>query len=300
MDKSPVLITGSHGLLGSAVRTLLQAEGYEARCLDAAASEPNSKGDILDLDVVSSRLRGCKGVVHLAGVSRVMWGELDPPKCMQLNFHATEQLCRLAADAGCGWFFFASSREVYGNVSNPPVTEDAPLCPINVYGVSKARAEEAVSRRNTPNFKTAIGRFSNVFGSARDHKDRVVPALMQAAMSDGVMRLDDRRSTFDFTFIDDVARGLVALIKRLDDRLDTPPIHFVSGVPTTLARLASMCQAICGVEPREVDAAGRSYDVPTFWGCGARARHLLGWSHEHDLADALAIYRKRLTEEFGR
>src|SRR5207237_7735748 len=102
-------------------------------------------GDIVDLAAVQRAVEGCDGIVHLAAVSRVAWGEEDPPRCHRTNVDGTVNVIDAArGSARKPWLLFASSREVYGDAGLDPVREEAPMAPVNVYGRTKAEAENRV------------------------------------------------------------------------------------------------------------------------------------------------------------
>jgi UDP-glucose 4-epimerase len=71
-----------------------------------------------------------------------------------------------------------------------PVPESAPHKPANVYGASKAAAEDALSAhiRNVTDsgdkdLNAIFLRFSNVYGSSADHRERLIPAIMTNALA---------------------------------------------------------------------------------------------------------------------
>lgn len=290
----PILVTGSEGLIGTELIRQLGRGGHESIGFDLRAKDIRVRGDILDERTVRDRLAGCEGVVHLAAVSRVKSGEAEPELCMRTNFEGTSALVRFAKEAGCKWFLYASSREVYGRCDRLPATENSPILPVNVYGVSKARAEEVVRSANSSSFSTGIARFSNVFGDARDHIDRVVPAFMRGALTGGAIRLDGPDSLFDFTFVDDVVEGVIRYVDKLRQGKMCVPLHFVSENPTSLHQLAEYCREICGRTTVDYYAPARTYDVSKFWGDGANARCEIGWTHSTSLFDSLSVFRDRL------
>ena len=53
-------------------------------------------------------------------------------------------LAAAASASSRPWVLFASSREVYGEPRELPVSEDAPFLAINTYGRSKVRGEQLV------------------------------------------------------------------------------------------------------------------------------------------------------------
>jgi nucleoside-diphosphate-sugar epimerase len=187
------------------------------------------------------------------------------------------------------WLIFASSREVYGQPDVLPANEDSPLRPVNIYGSSKVEGERLVTEAQRAGLRACIIRLSNVFGSTTDHADRVVPAFARAAAFGAEMRVDGLDHTFDFTHLDDVTRGIVALIELLGStESPPPPIHFVSGRPTTLGELAILAARIGQSGSVARSAPPRDFDVARFFGDPSRAKSLLGWQPLVGLEDGLA------------
>lgn len=289
---SRILITGSHGLVGAAMTSLLTSAGHHVRSLDLRAPEHDGRDDVLDLRAVEAAVAECDGILHLAAVSRVIWGERDPALCRATNEGGTRNVLRAAlAPSRRPWIVFASSREVYGEPDALPVREDAPLRPVNVYGETKIAGERLLEEARGAGLATAIVRLSNVYGSVHDHADRVVPAFARSALTGEPLRIDGADHTFDFTHIDDTARGIAAVIDALqagERRL--PPIHFLTGTPTTLGELAAAAVDLAGSASLLVHAPPRSYDVARFYGDPSRARTLLGWRPRVPLRDGLAHF----------
>ena len=67
-----------------------------------------------------------------------------------------------------------------------------------------------------------------------------------------------------------------------------PPIHLVTGRPTTLGQLANMAIEIAGSDSPIHHAPPRNFDVAMFHGSPARARALLDWLPYISLEDGLA------------
>lgn len=292
-----ILITGSSGLVGCALRDALQEQGLVVDGLDLRGYGPEA-GDIRDRARVEQAVRGCDGVVHLAAVSRVIWGERDPELCWDTNVNGLANVLRAAsAQDRPPWVIFASSREVYGQPDTLPVTEDAPLCPVNIYGRSKAEGERLIAEARRDGLRAATVRLSNVYGSTSDHADRVVPAFARAAVLGRALRIDGADHTFDFTHQDDVASGLAALIALLRSGAEAPPpIHFLTGQPTTLGKLARLAVEVAGSGSPLLPAPPRSFDVAQFYGSPERARSLLGWAPRVSLREGLT----RLINGFRR
>jgi nucleoside-diphosphate-sugar epimerase len=274
-----ILVTGSSGLIGAALSSALSARGYDVRAMDIRKQPAADKrGDVRDFEQVLDGVSGCRGIIHLAAVSRVAWGERDPQRCQAVNVQGTANVIRAALTGPTRpWIVFASSREVYGEPASLPVSEDHPLRPMNVYARSKARGEELMDQAREAGLATATVRFSNVYGSVHDHADRVVPAFCRGAAAGGELVVCGLEHVFDFTHLKDTVRGLFAIVQALEDGETLPAIHLVSGVGTTLAQLAALANRAGGQRARIVDAPERDYDVARFVGDPERAQRLLGW-----------------------
>jgi UDP-glucose 4-epimerase len=284
-----ILITGSCGLVGRAMSRALAREGYLVRGFDPVAPTTFDRGDVRDAHGIRAALEGIDGVLHLGAVSRVVWGQRDPEHCHATNVEGTRNVLAAAATASSRpWVVVASSREVYGQASSLPVTEDAPRQPMNVYARSKLAAEEIAQAAARDGVRVAVVRLSNVYGCALDHRDRVVPAFTRAAADGTTIRVEGADRLYDFTHIDDVARGLTSLVHLLDASMSPPPIHFVSGTGTTLGELAGLVSDIANTRCDITPAPPRDYDVARFVGDPARAEELLGWRAAVPLRDGLA------------
>ena len=290
-----ILVTGSSGLVGISLVSALERSGRSVRRLDLRPRAQGEPGDVRDEAAVRRMVTGCAGVIHLAAVSRVVWGERDPEGCWDTNVRGTRNVLEAAWLATPRpWVVFSSSREVYGRPDHLRVSEDAPLRPVNLYGRSKAEGERLVVDAGRRGLRTAVVRLSNVYGRVEDHADRVVPAFARAAVEGSPMVICGRGHTFDFTHVDDVVRGLVRLVEALEDGLAPAPIHFPTGRPTTLGELAALANALGGDRSELIDGPERDYDVAQFVGDPSRAFELLQWQPEVDLSDGL----RRLIRDF--
>lgn len=274
-----ILITGSSGLVGSALAPVFENQGAELRLLDIAAVG-DAEGDVRDMNRVTAAIDRCDGIIHLAAVSRVVWGEQQPELCRATNVGGLRNvLDSAAASSRKPWVVFASSREIYGQVQELPAHEDSPSRPVNVYGRSKAEGESLVEEAQRHGVRACTIRLSNVFGSVHDHADRVVPAFARAAVRGEPLRVDGDDHVFDFTHLDDVVSGIATLAALLaEGRQVPPPIHFVSGVPTPLLQLARLAIQLAGSASAVRHAPPRDFDVTRFYGSPNRAWRLLGWT----------------------
>lgn len=290
-----VLVTGAEGLVGRALTTALRAGGHDVVSFDLKTPFEGARADVCDPSALQRAIGGCHGVVHLAAVSRVVWGERDPELCWATNAVGTQNVvdAALAAESR-PWVVLSSSREVYGQPAELPVTEQLPVAPLNVYGRAKVAGEQAVLQARQSGLGTAVLRLSNVYGSPEDHADRVIPAFAGAALAGAPLRLEGPDNTFDFTHLDDTIRGVCAVVGALEaGETELPTLQLVTGAPTTLQQLAALAIALTGSSSRLEQAPARTFDVARFYGSYALAEKVLGWAPRIGVREGLS----RLVDE---
>jgi UDP-glucose 4-epimerase len=284
-----ILVTGSAGLIGAALSPALAAAGYQVVPFDLRGTGPGW-GDVRNPVAVSAAVEGCRGVVHLAAVSRVLAAERDPAACWETNVVGLDHVLRAAlAQRARPWVISASSREVYGNPARLPADETSPLQPINTYAHSKVAGELRVRDAVAAGLRAITVRFSNVFGSADDYPDRVVPAFAWAAATGGVLRVRGPSQRLDFTCLDDVTAGVLRLARVMDAGAAIPDaVHLVGERALSLEELAAMAVGMGSAGCRVVAEPGTGVHVSQFLGCGRRARQLLGWTPRISVEAGLA------------
>ncbi|MBY8342314.1 NAD(P)-dependent oxidoreductase [Streptomyces spinosirectus] len=146
-----VLLTGAAGGLGTLMRDLLPAFGYELRLLDLRPidGEPDAiTADLADRDALREAVRGVDAIIHLAGIS------LEAPfeKILAANIEGTYNLYEAAREEGVGRVVFASSNHAVGFTPRPQgeppfdksalIPIDTPRRPDTFYGLSKSFGED--------------------------------------------------------------------------------------------------------------------------------------------------------------
>jgi nucleoside-diphosphate-sugar epimerase len=270
-----VLMTGHLGLVGRYLKPLLERRGYLVQGFDLA----DGSGDICQPEQLKKALAGVKGVIHLAAVSRVIWGERNPKLCWQTNAVASEQLLKAACEqADKPWVLVASSREVYGEADTLPVRDFISLKPVNIYGRAKTYMEQKTLEARDVGLNTAVIRLANVYGCTKDHKDRVLPAFCFNAVHQANLRVDGRDHVFDFTHISDTVKGLSLVVEQLEQKeRNLPPTHLLPGIGTTLGEAAEMAIRFAHSNSQIIEAPSRNYDVSRFIGDPSQAKKLFGW-----------------------
>ena len=144
-----VLVTGSAGHLGEALVRTLQAMKYEVVSIDVLASPfTTHTGSITDRDFVKNCMQGVQVVLHTATLHKPHVATHHPQQFIDTNITGTLNLLQEAVAARVESFVFTSTTSVFGDALVPPVgapaawiTEDVAPVPKNIYGVTKAAAE---------------------------------------------------------------------------------------------------------------------------------------------------------------
>ncbi|MER5197939.1 NAD-dependent epimerase/dehydratase family protein [Streptomyces sp. NPDC002755] len=146
-----VLLTGAAGGLGTLMRELLPAYGYELRLLDLRPIDDAPEAivaDLADRDAVREAVRGVDAIIHLAGIS------LEAPfeKILGANIAGTYHLYEAAREEGVQRVVFASSNHAVGFTPRPRgdvspdegdlIPVDTPRRPDTFYGLSKSFGED--------------------------------------------------------------------------------------------------------------------------------------------------------------
>jgi UDP-glucose 4-epimerase len=145
-----VLVTGSAGHLGEAlVRNLLDLQ-YEVVGLDILASPfTTHAGSIADRSCVRRCMSGVQAVFHAATLHKPHVATHRRQDFVDSNITGTLNLLEEAVAANVECFVYTSTTSVFGDALVPPqeapaawITEDVAPVPKNIYGVTKAAAED--------------------------------------------------------------------------------------------------------------------------------------------------------------
>jgi UDP-glucose 4-epimerase len=146
----PVLVTGSSGHLGEALMRTFREQGREAVGADLVPGAFTTRvGSIADREFVRRCLAGVGVVLHTATLHKPHVATHSRQAFVDTNITGTLNLLEEAVAAGVGAFVFTSTTSVFGGALVPPpgapaawITEEVTPVPKNIYGVTKAAAED--------------------------------------------------------------------------------------------------------------------------------------------------------------
>ena len=139
-------ISGGAGFLGLHLARRLLADGHDVRTLDVVPlddaelerSVQELRGDVRDPARVGELVGSADVVVHAAAALPI---QASRESIRSINVGGTENLLRVAREAGVRRVVFISSTAVYGVPEKHPIEEDDPLVGVGWYGESKIDAE---------------------------------------------------------------------------------------------------------------------------------------------------------------
>jgi UDP-glucose 4-epimerase len=285
---SRILITGSNGVIGSALRVRLLRDYSDVIGFDIASKTNSEQGDILDLDRLRQSIKNVQGIIHLAAVSRVRTAALNPAHAFNVNVKGLVNLLRTAIEIRPKpWLMFVSSKEVYGEQVIFPIKENSIRCPISTYAKTKILGEQLVEASK---LRTMCVRLSSVYGATNDLEERVVPTFFRQACVNETLVVNGKHKTLDLNYIDDVVEGLFLAAKLLANskKHSIPTIHLTSGRETSLYGLAEMVVHTSSSSSKIIEDQQNINFASRFVGDTARAKKILGWMPHTSLEEGLA------------
>jgi dTDP-glucose 4,6-dehydratase len=296
-----VLITGAGGFIGSHLTELMVREGYGVRAmviydsldsrgwLDSVAPEVQSAievvaGDLRDPNFVRASLKGCEAVLNLAALIAIPYSYVAPDSYVQTNVSGTLNVVQAARDLDVKKVVHVSTSEVYGTAQFVPITEEHPLVGQSPYSASKIGADQiALSFWRSFGTPVAVARPFNTYGPRQSTRAVIPTIVTQIAAGQKKIALGALHPTRDFNFVEDTARGLLAVMR--SDKAVGEVINLGSGFEISIGDTAKLIAEVMGakIEIDETDARKRpeKSEVERLWACTKKAERLLDWKPRH-------------------
>lgn len=295
MQDGTILVTGAAGLIGNAVRVMLESDGRAVTPIDLSA--PTEEGRPLTVASVSDihRLHAVAaaapldGIIHCAAYSGPMVARDNPFDIVNVNVLGTANVLEVARIHRVRRVVFCSTVSAYGNTSGDLVGENAPLRPSSVYGASKAAAEYIVNSYARQHGVDAVSiRIGWVYGPRRRTSCAIREMISNSLLKQSTHLPYGRDFYKQYIFIDDAAR---VLIRALDaPALSRPSYNATGGTYHTLGEIAEVITQILPGARITVDARpDPDDDVQGCFDISAAAADL-DWRPEVSLEDGIRRY----------
>ncbi|WP_300012236.1 UDP-glucuronic acid decarboxylase family protein [Pseudonocardia sp.] len=296
-----VVVTGGAGFLGSHLCDALVGRGDTVVCVDDLSTgqveniahlraEPRFRFVETDVSRSLDVAGRVDAIAHLASPASPVDYHRMPLETLAVGSRGTEHCLELARDRSAR-FVLASTSEVYGDPLVHPQHEGYhgnvnPTGPRSVYDEAKRFAEALTTAyARSCGVDAGIVRIFNTFGPRmRPHDGRVVSSFVdQALRGEPLTIYGDGSQTRSFCYVDDLVRGLVAML----DSAEPGPVNLGNPEERTVAELARLVLALTGSSapvvhlPLPVEDPARRRPVVD------RARERLGWTPEVSTEEGL-------------
>lgn len=249
------------------------------------------RGDVKDLDRLTSAMEGHDIVIHLASNPDIARAATEPEIDFREGTLLTNNVVESMRRTGTRSILYASGSGVYGDLGEREVDEAyGPLIPISTYGASKLAGEALIcSYCHMFDFTGRAFRFGNVVGPRQTHGVGF-DFLRQLMKNPGKLRiLGDGTQSKSYIHVRDVVEAVLLASRRSRERF---AIYNVATDYITVTEIAHLAAECAGLNPSEVKFEytggdrGWKGDVPIVrlntdrirglgWVCGSGSRQAL-------------------------
>ena len=295
------LVTGAAGFIGARTAEFLIKDGhtvagidnlndaydlrikeYRLKKLQAMPGFTFHKLDISEKSVIDHfKQEAFAGVINMAARAGVRTSVKDPWLYVESNTIGTLNMLEICRETGTKKFIIASTSSIYGKNPPYPTPELADSSePLQPYAASKKGAEAmAHAYHHLYDIDVSVLRFFTVYGPA-GRPDLSIFRFVQWISEGLPVRVNgDGEQSRGFTYIDDIARGVIAALKPVDFEIINLGGHEV----ITINNLIKLIEDVVGkkaiVEYGPPDPA----DMRSNWADVTKAGELLGWEPQFDM-----------------
>jgi UDP-glucose 4-epimerase len=311
-----IFISGGAGYIGGHVVKALGEKGYEILVYDNLSTGHRDQvlyGDLIVDDLENqSRLTEAltlfrpDALIHFAASIQVGESMREPLKYYRNNTINTIRLLEQLINQGkseskpAPLFLFSSTAAVYGTPNRNPVTETAPLNPINPYGASKMMVERVLEdlALAEERFRYISLRYFNVAGADSKGKigqrNRETTLLIARALKTArgeqeklkIFGTDyetpDGTCIRDYIHVDDLAKAHVLALEYLLDRGKSEVFNCGYGHGYSVREVVNAAKIVTGVDLKVEETSRREGDPPVLIADSGKLKKILGWQPKND------------------
>ena len=295
------LVTGVAGFIGARTTELLIKDGhavvgvdnmnnaydprmkdYRLRKLQAMPEFTFHRLDISERSIIDQlKAYQFDGVINLAARAGVRYSVADPWVFVESNMLGTLNMLELCRQTGTGKFIVASTSSIYGEDPPYPTPESASSSyPLQPYAASKKGAEAmAHAYHHLHNIDVTILRFFTVYGPAGRPDLSIFRFVQWISEGRPVHVNGDGEQSRGFTYIDDIARGIITALKPLGFEIINLGGHEVITINDLIKLIEDVVGRKAIIEYGPADPA----DMRSNWADVSKAGELLGWEPQFNL-----------------
>lgn len=318
-----VLLTGGLGYIGSHTAVELIQNGYEVVIADNLSNsnynvlerikQITGKAPQFYLVDVEEEFKLANvfaeheidAVIHFAGYKAVGESVNEPLKYYENNIMSTISLLKTMIRYGVSELIFSSSATVYGAENNVPYTEDMKTgASSSPYGQTKNMIEQIIkdTSHSQYNMSAVILRYFNPIGAHESgligENPMGVPNNLMPYITQTAAGLRDKLTIFgsdyetpdgtcrrDYIHVVDLAKGHVKALEYLENHSGVDVFNLGTGIPYSVTEIVSTFENVNGLTLNKEYGKRRPGDIAETYADVTKAKEVLGWQAEKNLAD---------------
>ncbi len=262
------LVTGGAGYIGSHIVRDLLKENIEVLIIDDLSTGIKEKiptqaqffqGTLLDNDFLKDVFNEntIDGIVHLAAKKSVGESVERPAYYFEENIGGLLNLIHIMQEKNINNFVYSSSAAVYGEPTEPLVSEATPTVPTSPYGETKLIGEWLLQKQE---MNSIILRYFNVAGAASEDladtaADNVIPKVFKALDENKIPEIfgddyptPDGTCIRDYVHVSDLSKAHVLAVKKLQTAPFSDVFNVGTGTGVSVKELFQQIQKSIGSE----------------------------------------------------
>lgn len=300
--KLRILVTGTSGFIAPHLANALALAGYKVFGLQRyvtgrtnylTCGQVNTEyANLCDYVQVRQLIKNIKPdvVFHLAAMSPVSYSYDRYLEVNETNYIATVNLAEACyrTSENLKHFLFAGTSEEYGNQTEFPIKETAPLKPNSPYAVSKVAANHYLEYMHEAyGFPVTICRPFNTYGRTGTTHFVVERILSQMLNGQEQILLGDPEPKRDFMFRTDHVKGYLSAM--LNEDAIGEAFNFCTGQEISIKELVDECARITEYSGDIIwnTIPKRPLDIHRLLGDNTKAKQILNWKPEYTLTGGL-------------
>ena len=295
------LVTGAAGFIGARTSELLIKDGhtvdgidnlneaydlrmkhYRLKRLQEMDGFRFHKLDISEKSVIDAlKDQTFDGVINLAAWAGVRASVRNPWVYVDSNMTGTLNMLELCRQTGTKKFVVASTSSIYGENPPYPTPESASSSePLQPYAASKKGAEAmAHAYHHLYDIDVTVVRFFTVYGPAGRPDLSIFRFVQWISEGRPVLVNGDGEQSRGFTYIDDIARGVILSLKPVGFEIVNLGGHEV----ITINNLIKLVEDVVGKKAIVQYGPPDPADMRSNWADVSKAGALLGWEPQFDM-----------------
>src|SRR5438046_1763225 len=250
------------------------------------------RGDVKDLDFLTTSMQGHDVVIHLASNPDIARAVTEPEIDFWEGTYLSNNFLEAMRRSETQTIFYASGSGVYGDLGEKEIDEDyGPLTPISTYGASKLAGEALISAYcHLFDFTGRVFRFGNVVGPRQTHGVGFDFLRQLLASPERLRILGDGTQSKSYIHVRDVIDAVLLAFECATGPFDA--FNVATGDYITVREIADLAVECTGLAPGgtqyEFTGGDRGWkgDVPIVRLDTSRIRRL-GWSNRLSSREAL-------------